>query len=263
PSETEATTKPSRDFLQHADLVCARDRISYENLTAVAGEQEKIRIYPDFTNLVQGVVPTGFDTRNQRFCLIPNHRMVDKTNSATATAYLPLLVAIASHLKARNAGPFLLVHGDEGDRRLAEQVSEAAGGIPIVEEPDPLAIKGILGTCRGSVSSRFHGLVSALSQGVPSLATSWSHKYEMLFADYGISEGVLEVNSDHTAVRRKLDALLDPATADGLRGQLLERSAAIKQEAEKMWQAVFAVAGSPAAGESPGAHEPTANRPPP
>ncbi len=241
PFGSDITRKAAREFVANADLVCARDRISYQNLVEVAGEQDKIRIYPDFTNLVRGTPPPGFDPDTHRFCIIPNHRMVDKTDNATAQAYLPLLAGIASHLKARDAKPFLLVHGDEGDRRLAERVSAEAGGVPVMEEPDPLAIKGILGQCRGTLSSRFHGLVSALSQGVPSLATSWSHKYEMLFADYGVTDGLLDVTADADTVRGRLDALLDPDTFGTTRHTLLDHAARIKRDAESMWDDVFAL----------------------
>ena len=86
-------------------------------------------------------------------------------------------------------------------------MSEAAGGTPIVKETNPLHIKGILGACDAAVGSRFHGLVSALSQGVPSLATGWSHKYQRLFEDYGFSEGLVSVTDSDEVLKEKIDLI--------------------------------------------------------
>lgn len=72
-------------------------------------------------------------------------------------------------------------------------IENTGKSIPIVSETDPLKIKGILGASKGTLGSRFHGLVSALSQGVPSIATGWSHKYQMLFQDYDFEDGLSDV----------------------------------------------------------------------
>lgn len=124
---------------------------------------------------------------------------------------------------------------------LAEKVSEAVGGIPVVKEVDPLHIKGILGTCDATVGSRFHGLVSALSQGVPSLATGWSHKYQRLFEDYEFGEGLVSVTDSDEVLFSKLELLIDSNSAEELRGKLNERSVELKQLSAEMWDKVFAV----------------------
>jgi colanic acid/amylovoran biosynthesis protein len=104
-----------------------------------------------------------------------------------------------------------------------------------------LHIKGILGTCDATVGSRFHGLVSALSQGVPSVATGWSHKYERLFQDYGFDEGLVSVTDSDQTLHSKLDFLINSDSAKQLRNQLNRKSDELKGLSEEMWGKVFAV----------------------
>ncbi|QGZ28989.1 polysaccharide pyruvyl transferase family protein [Stutzerimonas stutzeri] len=239
PFESEKNQAAMKTVVKNTDLIFPRERISYEHLTKLVGEQPKIRQSPDFTNLVTGVVPPGFDAEQNRFCIVPNCRMLDKTDQQTREAYLPFLVTCTRYLLKKNAKPFVLVHEGKDDQRLAEQLSAAVGGIPIIQESGALAIKGILGACSGTLGSRFHGLVSALSQGVPALATGWSHKYQMLFEDYGFPDGLVEVTTDEAQIERKIDLVTDDAAR--IKALIETRTEQLKQQSEQMWQEVFAV----------------------
>ena len=134
--------------------------------------------------------------------LVPNVRMIDKTDDTSGGRYLEFMTACAKHLLSLDARPYLLVHEGADDERLAQEISAASGGIPVVKEDDPLKLKGILGASRAVVASRFHALVSALSQGVPAVATGWSHKYTELFEDYGFPEGVLSLDDEGEPCQR-------------------------------------------------------------
>ncbi len=239
PFESEKNQAAMKSVVENVDLIFPRERVSYEHLTRLVGEQAKIKQSPDFTNLVTGVLPPGFDVEQNRFCIVPNCRMLDKTDQKTREAYLPFLITCTRYLLKKNAKPFVLVHEGEDDQRLAEQLSTAVGGIPIVQESGALEIKGILGACSGTLGSRFHGLVSALSQGVPALATGWSHKYQMLFEDYGFPEGLIEVTTDEAEIERKIDLVTDDA--ERIRALIQARTDQLKQQSERMWQEVFAV----------------------
>lgn len=227
------------EWAENADLIFPREEDSYQFLTDVVGEQNKIKLYRDFTNLVIGELPVGYDPSDKKVALVPNYRMIDKTSKEESEAYLPFMIKCAKYLVEQQAKPFVLVHEGENDRMLAEKVSEAVGGIPIVTETDSLKIKGILGSCEATVGSRFHGLVSALSQGVPSLATGWSHKYRRLFEDYDFSDGVVSVLDTEEKIRAKIDIILGEGNVDTLKQQLKERSEVLKKQSEEMWGHVF------------------------
>ena len=207
----------------------------------MTGERGNIRQYPDFTNLIEGVVPEYFDREQHGVCLVPNYRMVDKTDGSLSSAYLPFMVRCAQRLKNKGAKPFILVHEGAKDRWLADQISGGAGDLPILVEDDPLKIKGILGASFATIGSRFHGLVSALSQGVPSLATGWSHKYQELFRDYGFEQGVVPVDIVDNELFEKIDWLTDEKVNRQISDSLMKESSRLKSLSNKMWDKVFSV----------------------
>ncbi|SDK74065.1 colanic acid/amylovoran biosynthesis protein [Franzmannia pantelleriensis] len=228
-----------KEWASNVDLIFAREEDSYRYLTDITGEKNKISIYPDFTNLIKGELPVEYDSADKRVALVPNYRMIDRTSKEESEAYLPFMIQCAKYLVEKKSQPFVLVHEGENDGMLARKISEAVGGIPIVTETNPLKIKGILGSCEATVGSRFHGLVSTLSQGVPSLATGWSHKYRRLFDDYGFSEGIISVLDSEEEVRKKIDLITKDENLDSLKKQLIERSQVLKSKSEEMWAHVF------------------------
>lgn len=226
--------------VESVDLVFAREKMSYDYLVGAVGERQNVRMAPDFTNLIEGILPGDFNIQTNRFCLVPNYRMVDKTPKKQSEAYLPFLIECAKYLVEKDAKPFILVHEGQNDLMLAEEINKALGGVlPIIKENDPLKIKGILGACDGTIGSRFHGLVSALSQGVPALATGWSHKYQLLFDDYGFSEGLLDVTCTESELHKKIDLIIDAQSKTKIKQTIETNSANLKEQSNQMWRQVF------------------------
>ena len=46
-----------KQIVKHADLIFAREKTSYKHLIKIVGENNTIKIAPDFTNLLGGIVP--------------------------------------------------------------------------------------------------------------------------------------------------------------------------------------------------------------
>jgi colanic acid/amylovoran biosynthesis protein len=84
-------------------------------------------------------------------------------------------------------------------------------------------------------------LVSALSQGVPAVATGWSHKYTELFNDYGFPAGLLSIDNDASRVSEMLESIVEAGAAKRISTQLLDKSHRQKVLAEEMWSEVDAV----------------------
>ena len=223
------------------DLIFARDKESYVYLTDVVGERDNIRISPDFTNLVEGFFPEKLCHIKNRVCIVPNIKMIISSSPETSAVYVPFLISCIRFLKHRGEDPFILVHCQD-DFDLAELiVAGLKEKIEIVFESNPLAIKGILGNCSAAVGSRFHGLVNTLSQGVPSLATGWSHKYKMLFEEYDFEDGVINSMTDAAEIQSKIVTITEPGSSQLIRDRLIKRSEDLKKVSESMWQDVFRI----------------------
>ena len=130
------------------------------------------------------------------------------------------------------------MHEGQKDAELAQQINGLlTQPIAIHSYQSPTEIKGVIGTAHLVISSRFHGLVSALSQGVPAIATGWSHKYEMLMQEYGCSELLLDANNPNLIAT--LDIGLTDASYQALKQEIAARSDALKQQSKHMWQQVI------------------------
>lgn len=223
-----------RRIVQAADLVFARDEISLGHAREAAGDAPALRLAPDFTNLVKPVVLPEEDVA----WIVPNARMVEKAASrAEADAYVPLLATCIREVERVNLRPRVLIHGRD-DASLVDGLARLVGhGLDVVREEDAVAIKRRLGSGRLVVASRFHALVSALSQGVPSIATSWSHKYEMLFKDYGCEDMILPVPAEPGAVASLVAAATGPGRAS-LAERIVERGRRLEEQTRAMWQCV-------------------------
>ncbi len=131
------------------------------------------------------------------------------------------------------------MHEGKKDFDLANEISKKVDGINIFKEEDPLKVKGIIDKSSGVIGSRFHSLVSSLSQATPALGTSWSHKYQMLFKDYDFEDGILTLDSSIEEIERKIDILIDEDSRLELIKKLEEKSQYLKGLSNEMWEKVF------------------------
>ena len=120
------------------------------------------------------------------------------------------------------------------DRRPEEVNATLAAPVPLVDEPSTLAAEAVVWAADLGISSRFHGLISALA-----LACGWSHKYGELMADYGCPRHVIDPR-DESAWRPRLDGLLRDADDDSFRAGLQAAASQQRARSETMWQAVIA-----------------------
>jgi len=231
-------------ILAHSDLIFARDRVSYDYVEQFEGTESKLNLAPDFTNLVQGRVPDSFVAQERSVCIVPNVRMLDKTAPEVRDKYLTFIANCIQCSLDLDLNPFIMVHQTGKDYEISLDLqAQFSERFPVIAETDPLAIKGILGQCYVVISSRFHGIVSSLSQGVPCLATGWSHKYQMLFEDYHCPQLLMNPLFDPSEIKAKIELV----TTEPSRSEIVETIHNAGREQKKltqsMWQKVHQTIG--------------------
>lgn len=241
----------SRDLVKrifnYTDLIFARDRQSYNYLTEFLEQDLKILTAPDFTNLFipdeNKILKKVVDIAENSIIIIPNRKMMTHTNSKTAEQYENFLGLIAQKVENTNYKLVLLNHEGQEDKKIIDTLKAKLSirfnkEIYVLDNLDAVNVKAAIGKALFVVSSRFHGVVSALSQGVPVLCTSWNHKYQELLNDYDLKEGLLEISNQEDAIE-KFNNLLNLENNVQIREKLLNKSKNQKDLAESMWQKVI------------------------
>ena len=226
---------------KYADVLMSREQVSYNYLEeSGVVDMLKVRKYTDFTSLVEGVFPKGYEHLRNGICIIPNMKMIAK-GKMTYEDYISLLSSIAHEGIKSNRPVYLLNHEGSKDSELCYKCKEAiGGGIEVVTNLNALEVKGLISSAYLVITSRFHGLASALNSCVPALATSWSHKYEELYYDYGLDGYVLPLDDLDTAID-KVRELLDNEENIRIRMSLSTQVPKIKAETQEMWKLIWGI----------------------
>lgn len=237
PFEDKAVAEASKSIFSKADILMARDDVSYEYVNKL-GKFEKLSQFPDFTNLVKPIDIEKYEHLKNRACVIPNFQMIRRGNSL-GEQYVSTLANTIKHLEDLGQKPYLLIHEGERDLSLAKQVNNVLEHkVEIVDPQDALSIKSIISKSSILVGSRFHGIVSALSTGVPVVAMGWSHKYEMLLKEYGVPELLVEV--DANTVSSLCSKLLNDESYKNITLSTINTaSVELKKLSTQMWDQVF------------------------
>jgi len=217
-----------------SDLMIARDTQSYKYCEEVLSNSNKLFQYPDFTNIYKpkSLISNDFDKFSGKICIVPNYKMVSHTNNEIAQNYIDFLKRITDNLISKGEEVFYLNHEGKGDLDLIHKIN--TNKLDVVTNINADEVKYVIGKSKMLISSRFHGVVSGLSQAIPTFCTSWSHKYIELLSDYQFKEGLLSVDDVENAVVI-LNKYLEQDIRSALISHLKEKSEIEKKKTEEMW----------------------------
>jgi len=237
PFSDEALKTVMRTIVENSDLVFARESQSLAYLQEISNAK-KIFKAPDFTNLLNGIIPSDFNSSVNEVAIVPNYKMVEQ--STDLSTYTDFLLKAIELVKSNGKNPYFLIHEGKRDRDIAEQVnSKLSVPLNIIFYPNVLEIKGVISTAHYIICSRFHGVVSALSQGIPCIATSWSHKYEMLLSEYDFKEFLLKDLEDYSLLEKMISDLSKDIVNLQLSDKLKNNAAIQKEGSNEMWSKVY------------------------
>lgn len=241
PALKENTLNGLMCISKYADLIMPRERISYDYLgKSGVMDMTKVVLYTDFTSLVEGTVPKGYERLRGAICIIPNMRMID-TGTCSLDNYIRLMSAVVKTAVKSGRLVYFLNHEGKHDEELAYKCSEVIdSSIEVVSGLNALEVKGLIASAYLVVSSRFHGVASSLNSCVPCLATSWSHKYQELFIDYGMENCLLPLD-DTEKVEEKVWNFIEERRNLEIRKQLSIKVPKIKNETKEMWRKVWEI----------------------
>lgn len=192
----------------------SRDQRSCRYLENALGKTENsIPASPDIVFAFSGGTPEqGKDILGSMGCslqrlivgIAPNTRVYDRVEGqGAANVYLQTLVRFIHHVLEKHDVDIVLqaneidAQGDRHDDRylcglIAASVNRPDRCFTTQEALTAESTSGLIGCFDFLIGSRFHSLVFGLSQGVPAMAMSWSHKYRELFSLFGLDDCVQE-----------------------------------------------------------------------
>ena len=238
PFQLPGNADAARRLVGDADLVFARDTVSLGHLHELGIGTSHVRLAPDIT-IAMGEEPPAEDRETGTAYVVPNEKLLTHARDQDREAYFGFLLESVRHLRRRAVPTAILVHESAADRELAEQLRRAADvATPVVYEQDALLLRARIADAYLVIGSRYHALVSALSNGVPVLAAGWSHKYESLLGDFGCERYDVGPTIDSSALHDLIDELTDTHARSELRGTILRRRAELRGQIAEMWSLV-------------------------
>lgn len=226
-------------IIEHSDLIYARDDQSFNALKLI-NNSSVIRQSPDFTVLFVGETPHYYHPSIHQVCIVPNQRVIDK--SMEATSYSQLLTKAITYVKDAGLSPYFLILGGKEDELLAQRINaRLPTPIPLINEPNPKYIKGLIKSSLGLIGSRYHGIASALYSGTVAIGIGWSHKYDRLFSEMSFSEGLINnIWSDEEILMDRLQMIIDRDRREEKAQHLLAIAQIHQQQARQMFAEVSA-----------------------
>ncbi|RMG73302.1 MAG: hypothetical protein D6711_11095 [Chloroflexi bacterium] len=84
----------------------------------------------------------------------------------------------------------------------------------------------LIALCDALVTSRFHGMISGLSLGIPTAVIGWSHKYWEIMAEFGVEDFAIDFSDAESAVKMIHELI---RSRDEIQAQLRQKLPSVQQ----------------------------------
>jgi colanic acid/amylovoran biosynthesis protein len=192
-----------RNIVKNADLVFYRDLTSKEYLEAAIDQgslRTKLQYAPDFTASFsfgkEKKQPQNGQIKKVGF--IPNSKMLESECFKSMEEYVDFLAQLVTHYQAKGLQISIINHTGGDDKEVIDQLYDRLTNktnVTLISNDNALSLKDDVGECDFVVASRFHGVINALSQGIPTICLGWSHKYQRIMEDYDCFDYYVKMES--------------------------------------------------------------------
>ena len=201
--------------LENVDLIWARDSESFAYAKKLAPHLPVASLC-DYTGALSEARETSYS--ENRICVVPNVKILEKYGDTAKGRYFDLISKICKLISEENRCSIeILRHTATADNRIAAELAHVLAPLraKLIQPLDCYDAKRFIANSRFLLSSRFHALVNGLTQGVPSLAIGWTHKYDGILEMYG---------------QQKYSLLPDAPRWDGIIEDFLNNETSIRAE---------------------------------
>ncbi|RCJ25521.1 hypothetical protein A6770_27700 [Nostoc minutum NIES-26] len=242
PFHKQETKSAFKRIIDNANLIFPRDRISYQYVKELCSDSTKVLKVPDITLFYPHIPNISVSSSSDYVCIIPNGRMLDQGYESWSEKYEPYLIKIAQEIIQLGLKVYVIVHDSSGlDLPIATSIINKlnSDNVILITESNPITIKDMIGSSRMIIGSRYHSLVASFSKAVPAIALGWSHKYEMLFEDFGCEQMIVSHDTKIDSVLELVHKLTDKDTNLHFRKQIIEKLQTMYCANQQMWDLVI------------------------
>lgn len=238
PFSAQSTRDLIRRKLPYASLVAARDQISFATIRDITGEFDRLMMLGDFTNGIGVAGVISHQVPKPYMVVVPNANMLGahSTQQGWSATYVDVLSTAIAEANELGLSTVLINFGGPMDQALIGKLHNLWPAAELASVTSDLEAKALVSGATVAISSRYHACICALSAGVPCLGTSWSHKYEALYDDYGVQDLLLAPDVAPVEVRRLVRNSMEPSAA--IRPQLERRASEFRANTESLWRLV-------------------------
>lgn len=243
PFSQPSTRDLIREKLTYASLVAARDPVSYANIEDITGEFDGLVLRGDFTNTVDMSDVGNLQISNPciskpYIVVVPNAHMLGEHSSCPqwSDTYVDVLSMAIEKASEIDLSVVLVNFGGLMDQALIDELQNKWPSAHQALVASDLEAKVLVAGATLAIASRYHACICALSSGVPCLGTSWSHKYEALYADYDVLKLLLRPHISAEELADMIDEAFQPEA--NIRERLNERAGSLQSQTEELWKTV-------------------------
>lgn len=228
----------SKRLLDAVSLVYARDPQSLDHLKCLLGNDERVQFAPDFTLRLGQECSVGSANLGNVAAIVPNAQMFQGERKGKREDYTRFIENAIHAAQSNGLIPVVLVFERQMDLEFCEAIADAHN-IECRNIQSLLQLKAAIGEAQIVIGSRFHALLSGLSQGVPCIGTGWSHKYQELFADYQSPNWLVNLDCGLGELDALIATILASRSAHSER--LMSCAEQISERVDIMWNDVEAL----------------------